>query len=113
MPAAIFPFLYRNLTKNVGPILKKEDWSYRTRGYNFLFFSHRTYGKPIPYLPIPRSNNANRIFLVRELGWVPAMIDSRVIDSRVIGSDGGTSARGIDCIRDSPGIKFCAMDFCS
>jgi hypothetical protein len=54
-----------------------------------------TQGKPGPFLPMPRSNNASRIFLIRELGFVSAMIASR--DT---GPDGGTSAGDIPADRD-------------
>jgi hypothetical protein len=61
----------------------------------FLFLIHMTQGKPGPFLPVPRSNNASRIFLVKESGLVPAMIASR--DP---GPDGGTSAGDIAADRD-------------
>jgi hypothetical protein len=47
-------------------------------------------GKPLLFLPIPRLSNASCILLFKEPGLVPAMIDSRVI-----GPCGGTSAGGI------------------
>jgi hypothetical protein len=61
----------------------------------FLFLIHMTQGKPGTFLPMPRSNNARRIFLVRERGLVPAMIASLVT-----GPDGGTSAGDIAADRD-------------
>jgi hypothetical protein len=61
----------------------------------FLFLIHMTQGKPGTFLPMPRSNNARRIFLVRERGLVPAMIASLVT-----GPDGGTSAGYIAADRD-------------
>jgi hypothetical protein len=64
--------------------------SYRAIVAIYLFFSHKIEGKPILCLPIRRSNNASRIFLFNELGFVPAIIDSRVIDPC-----GGTSAGDI------------------
>ena len=59
-----------------------------------------TQGKPGPLLPMPRSNNARRIFLVKDLGLVPAMIASRVT-----GPDGGTSAGDIAADRDCGTIR--------
>jgi hypothetical protein len=64
-----------------------------------------TQGKPCSFLPIPKSKRASRIFLVKERGFVPAMIASR--DP---GSDGGTSAGDILSI-GFPKIKFHATNF--
>lgn len=56
----------------------------------FLLHTHITQGNPCPFLPMPRSKSASRIFRQRDRGFVLARMDSRVT-----GPDGGTNAGDI------------------